>query len=125
MTNTKMTKKDRFTKLLTYEEVKADKEMVEFIEHEIELLIKKNAGKSKAAEKNAEANAKMIAEILEVLTKPMTATEIAKAIQPNYEMDISNQRVSALMRKLTPKTGSGEVTKEVIKGKTYFSKVEG
>ena len=46
MTNTKMTKKDYFKALLAIEEVNANSAMVNFINHEIELLEKKN-GKRK------------------------------------------------------------------------------
>ena len=47
MENKKMTKRDYFTALLEIEEVKSNDAMVEFIEHELELLAKKNSSERK------------------------------------------------------------------------------
>ena len=57
MENKKMTKRDYFNALLNVEEVKANSAMVTFIEHELELLSKKNASDRKptATQKENEA----------------------------------------------------------------------
>ena len=47
MANKKMTKRDYYNALLNIAEVKANGEMVKFIEHELELLAKKNSSKKK------------------------------------------------------------------------------
>ena len=45
--NKKMTKRDYFNALLALEAVKADSALVDFINHELELLAKKNASEKK------------------------------------------------------------------------------
>ena len=45
MANKKMTKRDYFNTLLGIVEVKANPELVKFIDHELELLAKKNSTK--------------------------------------------------------------------------------
>ena len=57
MANKKMTKRDYFNELLNISEVKENKYMVEFINHELELLEKKNASKSSAETKTQKENA--------------------------------------------------------------------
>ena len=48
MTNSKkMTKREYFNALLSLDEVKANSELVDFINHELELLAKKNASEKK------------------------------------------------------------------------------
>ena len=47
MTTKKITKRDRFNALLNMAEVKANPDMVAFIEHELELLAKKNSADKK------------------------------------------------------------------------------
>jgi DNA-binding transcriptional regulator GbsR (MarR family) len=120
MTN-KMTKKDYFNTLLTIADVKANASLVKFIENELDLLAKKNSGNRKptAVQK---ANEEISEKILEVLDKPMTATDIMKAVQPLVDVELSNQKISALLRLLGEK-GTGQVKKTVDKRKSYFERV--
>lgn len=115
MTN-KMTKKDYFNRLLTI--VAGDAELEQFIAHEIKLLDKKSSGRKPT--KNQEENVEIKKEILSVLADKgtMTVTEIQKS----SEMlgDLSNQKVSALLRQLVE---VGEVEKTIDKKKSYFSLV--
>lgn len=53
--------------------------------------------------------------------KARTATELMKEV-PTFPEDMTNQRVSALLRQLIL---DGKVKKETVKGKTMFSIVEG
>ena len=53
--------------------------------------------------------------------KARTATELMKEV-PTFPEDMSNQRVSALLRQLIL---DGKVQRETVKGKTLFSIVEG
>ena len=46
-TNKKITKRERFNSLLSLSEVQANADLVAFIEHEIELLDKKNSSEKK------------------------------------------------------------------------------
>ena len=118
----KMTKKDYYNVLLSIAEVKANDSLVKFIENELELLAKKNNGDRKptAAQK---ANEDLKAFILEEMTanpnKLYTATDVMKAVQPLVDYELSNQKISALLRTLGDK-GTDEVKKIVDKRKSYF-----
>ena len=61
-------------------------------------------------------------EVLLADGKARTATEILNEIPAFKDNDISNQRVSALLRQLKL---AGKVSKETVKGKTYFTATEG
>ena len=45
----KLTKRDRYAQLLTLNEVKANPDLVAFIEHEVELLTRKNTANGEKA----------------------------------------------------------------------------
>lgn len=117
MATTKITKRDRFNTLLTYAEVQAHPDMVEFIQHELDLLAKKNAGDKKPTA-NQLANEGIKSDILAVMADNTyyTVTDIQKALGA----DFSNQRVSALLRQLI---ADGAVVRTEDKRKAYFSKV--
>lgn len=123
MTEKKMTKKEMFQVLLAMDCVKERADLVNFIEHEIELLERKNGGSRKPTAQQV-TNEKIKDKILEILIKPMTATQIMKAVEPDFpEIALTNQRISALLRSLG-KDGTGEVEKYIEKRVTYFKKVE-
>ena len=107
----KMTKVEMFKAIMdNYNLSKAE---VEFIEHEIELLEKKNSSRkpTKAQAENEEIKAKIL-EVMEV-GKAYTVTEIQKAVGLE-----SNQKASALIRQLKE---SDLVIRKEEKGKAYFS----
>ena len=108
-----------FTRMLAIADVQANAEMVAFINHEIELLDRKNSAKT-ATPQQVE-NEKIKEKILEILTEPMTATQIMNAVQPFFETAFTNQRISALLRQLG-KDGTKQVKKYQIKRVTYFEK---
>ena len=118
MANTKkITKATRFNQLLSIDAVKSNPDLVAFIEHELELLAKKNASDKKPTATQI-ANNGIKETILDTLAdnKVMTITEMQKA---NAELaDLSNQKISALVRQLI---AEGAVKKEEIKRKAYFS----
>lgn len=120
MTNTRITKKDRYNELLAIEAVKANADLVAFIEHEKELLAKKNAtnGERKPT-KTQIANEGIKAEILETLkgcASGVTCSELLK-LNPSLA-EYSSQKIVALIRQLV---ADGSATREVVKGKAYFS----
>ena len=117
-TTKKITKRDRFTALLNMAEVKADPGMVEFIEHELELLAKKNSADKKPTAQQT-ANEGIKSAILEAMedNRLYTVTEIQKSVEACA--DLSNQRVSALLRQLKDE---GKVVRTEDKRKAYFSK---
>ena len=116
MTNKKMTKKDYFKMLKGIEKVAENAELVKFIDHEIELLDRKNSADRKLSG-NALANVGLREEIIEILSREperlFTATEVQKAMKDEY----SNQRISALLKQLKEE---GKVEKIQDKRKSYF-----
>jgi len=114
---TKMTKAQMFAMIKEVEGVKENQAMVEFIDHELELLAKKSANKKPT--KTQEENEVIKAEILNTLDENgMTVTEIQS--KSDVLGNLSNQRVSALLRQLI---ADNKVVKNVDKKKAYFSLV--
>ena len=114
----KITKREKFEMLLTMESVKENGMLVEFIEHEIELLAKKNGSEKKPTAQQT-ANAEIQKAILEGMEsgKRYTITELIKEIPACAEL--TNQRVSALVRQLMPTY----IERVEEKKKAYFVKV--
>ena len=114
----KMTKKDYFEILKGAYPKSANNynEVIEFINHEIELLEKKSSqGKKPTANQmENEGFLEIIQNILQESNKAMTISDIQNA---NEELPTSNQRMSALMKKLVE---SGVVEKNYEKRKPYF-----
>ena len=118
MTKTKKpTKRENYATLLNLAEVKADPKLVEFINHEIELLEKKNSSEKKPTAQQTANDAIKVA-ILDNMVegKMYTITEIIKAV-PECA-DLTNQRVSALVRQLKD---DGQLVRIEDKRKAYFS----
>lgn len=118
MANTKkMTKADYFKQIMANYDITADERA--FIEHELELLAKKNSAEKKPTAVQV-ANEGIKGAILEGMDEGVkyTITDLMKNIEACA--DLSNQRVSALVRQLVA-DGSVERTEE--KRKAYFSKV--
>ena len=118
----KLTKRDMYNLIM---ELNADNQsIVDFCNHELELLArKKSNGNAKANEKVAE-NLDLVYDALVECGKSVTATElIATGLLNDKGMEndvgiITSQKVSNYLNKLVDK---GTVVKEVIKKKTYFS----
>ena len=116
MTNKKMTKRDYFSAILEkYPLTDAEKQ---FVEHELELLAKKNSAEKKPTAAQV-ANEGIKSAILENMEdgRLYTVTEIQKEISECA--DLSNQRVSALLRQMVL---DGAVVRTEDKRKAYFSK---
>ena len=114
----KLTKRDRFEALLKLSEVQADPAMVEFINHEIDLLVRKNAGDKKPTANQMENDGYkdiIFAELSANPDKLYTVTELIKNVAGLG--DLTNQRVSALLRQMIEANG---VEKIVDKRKSYF-----
>ena len=125
----KMTKADRFTALAKFLSNNPDmkfptpkgeitaKDMGEFVAHELELLSKKNsADKKPTAQQTAnEAIKTAIVDGMEA-NRLYTITELIKEIPECADM--TNQRVSALVRQLVD---AGLVKRTEDKRKAYFS----
>jgi hypothetical protein len=118
----KMTKRDYFNQLLGMEEIKADENLVKFIEHELELLAKKNAsgeGKQTATQKANEEIKNGIVECLEnEPNRLFTITEMIK------EFDVCkpfvNQKISNLANQLVKEN---RIAKIEEKRKSFFKAI--
>lgn len=107
-----------------------DKETVTFTADEVlakldemfNALDKKSSGEKPMTEQQKQ-NLGYKIDMLTVLAdgKARTATELLKEV-PTFPAEMTNQRVSALLRQLIL---DGKVKKETVKGKTMFSIVEG
>ena len=121
MTNTnKMTKRDYFSILREAYPATADNydDVIAFIDHELELLAKKNAASKKptAAQVANEGTKDVIVSVLKASGKPMTITDMMKA---NAELgELSNQRITTLTTQLVK---ADVVLRTVEKGKAYFT----
>ena len=115
----KMTKREKFEMLANIAEVKTNPMLVEFIEHELELLAKKNASGEGKLTADQVANNGIKAEILECMAKEpnrlFTISEMMKLFPCCAEL--SNQRVSALVRQLKE---DGKVERLEEKRKAVF-----
>ena len=117
MENKKMTKMQKFEMLSKLDAVKSNPVLSEFVAHEMELLSKKNSAEKKPTAQQT-ANAGIQTAILENMevNRLYTITEIIKSV-PECA-DLTNQRVSALVRQLVD---AGKVIRTEDKRKAYFS----
>ena len=119
----KITKKEMFAQVIAMAQgeevsVSAD-EIVAFAEHEIELLNKKAGSKSKKETANDAENARLMEVIVETLIGSEKAMTVSELMTTNVELgELSNQKVSALMKKLVD---GGRVQKSTDKRKSVFS----
>lgn len=113
-TTKKITKREMFAALLAKYDFTTEER--EFLEHELELLTKKNSSEKKPTATQA-ANEGIKDAILDGLTEPMTITDMQKKIDGLGEL--SNQKISALVRQMIM---DGLVIKTEDKRKSYFSK---
>lgn len=119
----KITKKDRYAQLLEIAEVKANAELVEFINHEMELLAKKNAtpsGERKPTAKQVE-NEGIKNEILDNMAdgEKYTISNMLKEFECLFEF--SSSKVNALVTQLKKE---GKVTRVVEGRMVYFVKAD-
>lgn len=112
--------------ILTNTEVNKDftsEQIVEKLNSMIAQLDKKSGSEKKLTEQQIQ-NGSFKTDILILLSdgKARTATEILNEV-PNFEgTNMTNQRVSALLRQLIL---DGKVVKDVVKGKSFFKIAEG
>ena len=113
----KMTKREMFEQIKANYDLTAEE--IKFIDHELDLLAKKNSGEKKpTATQTAHVGIKSAILAGMEVGKKYTITDLMKSIPEIAEL--SNQRVSALVRQLID---SGEVERTEEKRKAYFSKV--
>ena len=114
---TKTTKRDNFNAIIEIATELGRQDLVDFCNHEIELLDKKKSKETKSQKENTE----LMTQLLEQLTtigKAVTISEFMKLASDFVtEHDLSNQKISSLFTKMKDK----EIERTVIKGKAYFS----
>jgi hypothetical protein len=124
MENTKkVTKREYFERIR--EIVIEDKELVAFIDHELELLARKNSrnGTSKTQIENIKV-AEMLVDELRKINKPMTITDLMNSSEKikGYRLEngnaLSNQKISAIFKQLVENKTLAKITE---KKKSYFS----
>lgn len=110
----KMTQKDYFNEIIALAQENGRDDLVAFCEDRIEKLSRKSG--SKKPTKTQVENEGIKDTIVEVLGEiaPATATMIAT----DPRVNVSNQKVSALLRQLIE---NGDVVKATDKGKSLFS----
>ena len=116
----KMTKKDFYNEIITMATANERQDIVEFCEHEIELLNKKRTNGNKKANEKMEQGVELVYNAL-VGQGRVTATQLIangdlKALE-NDDGVVTTQKVSAYLNKLVE---SGRVGKVIEKKKTYF-----
>lgn len=123
MMNKKMTKKEMFAMVIgavENAEVENREEMVAFLNHEIELLEKKSSktGATKTQKENL-VLMEQLKEAFKEMEKPVTISEF-QALSTHEVATLSNQKLSALLKKLT-EGENAPMVKTVEKKKSYFS----
>ena len=113
----KITKKEKFEMLKAIPAVQENGMLIEFINHEIELLAKKAAGGEKKMTATQKVNEGVKTTILESMEpgKLYSITDMIK--QFDCCMDMSNQRVNALVRQMMPE----KVERIEVKRRAYFA----
>ena len=126
MTTKKITKKEMFNeiiKMMNGEQMSVSAQaVIDFANHEIELLNKKSSsssGKPTKTQLENEGYKEVILEALATADKPMTISEIME--YADGLAGLKNQRVSALMTQLK---NAGKVIRTEEKKKAYFSLAE-
>ena len=109
-----MTKRENYAELRTLALAGARSDLVAFIDHEVELLDKKNKAPKKATRTQIENEAikDRILDLLNGSVEPLTASTIGEVL------GISVNKASALLKQLIE---DNSVTRTVIKRKAYFS----
>ena len=117
MENKKMTKKEMFNEIRKV--VVDNAEMVAFIDHELELLDRKKSSTSlsQTQKDNLELVETIYNELVEI-AQPITITDLQN--KSEKLKDYSNQKLSALLKKLVD---SNRVAKTTDKKKSYFKAI--
>ena len=115
----KMTKREKYELLANLAEVKANPILAEFVEHELELLAKKNSSgtaKQTATQKaNENIKSAIVEEMAEEPNRMFTISEMIKCFECCHELSLP--KVTALVGQLVT---SGMVVRTEEKRKAYF-----
>jgi predicted transcriptional regulator len=115
----KLTKREKFEMIAKIEEVAKNPMLAEFVEHELELLAKKNSsdrGLTSTQKENEGIKSAIVEEFIAQPNRIFTITEMQKNFPCCAEL--SNQKISALLKQLVEEN---KVAKTIDKRKSYFS----
>lgn len=123
MENKKLTKRDYFEMI---KGICGDREdIVNFCDHEIELLSRKNSksGATKTQKENIQVAEMLIEELAKVgtavtITDLMNKSEVIKTYRLENGNTLSNQKISAIFKQLVD---TNKIVKVTDKKKSYFS----
>ena len=113
-----MTKREMFSAILAVDAVASNPEMVEFLNHQIELLDTRNVMRkpTKTQTENEGVKDDICAILLEnggrMRVKDIAEDARMEGYHPN--------KISALLRQMLPDVGDGRVVKEIEKKVSYF-----
>ena len=114
-----MTKKEMFNAILAIDAVSANAEMVEFLNHQIDLLDARNVAKKPT--KTQLENVSIKNTICEVLADADAPMRVKDMIVDSRLENYTTSKISALLRQLLPETGDGRVVRTIEKKIAYFS----
>ena len=120
MTNKKITKKDRYNEMIAIFDEMGRADLADFAKHELELLAKKNAGKSKVSAAEQEKRDSLANAIVDILVNSATAmpnAEIAKAMPTEFGT-VSTQKLTPILSKMVE---NGVLKAEKVKGRVHYS----
>lgn len=120
MTNKKITKKDRYNEMVAIFDEMGRADLADFAKHELELLVKKNAGKSKVSAAEQEKRDSLASAIVDILVNSATAmpnAEIAKAMPTDFGT-VSTQKLTPILSKMVE---NGVLKAEKVKGRVHYS----
>lgn len=122
--NKKMTKKEYFAQIR--EIVVDNEELVAFIDHEIELLTRKNSSKgaSKTQVENESIKNMLVEELAKIgrpvtITELMNESEVVATHKTNEGKNLTNQKISSLLNAMSK--AQDRVVRTEDKKKVYFS----
>ena len=115
----KLTKREKFEMIAKIEAVASNPILAEFVEHELDLLAKKNASSSGKMTATQKANEEIKEKILENMSlEPNRLFSISEMLKVfPCCVDLSNQKLSALIRQLVD---DNKVERIEEKRKAYF-----
>lgn len=118
-TTEKLTKKQKFEMLMDIDAIKNSPILSEFVAHELELLVKKNASKSNKTTAKQEQNSAIGEQVVDFMLSDTlyTMSELLKKV-PGLPEDMSLPR---LTRIVTDMVNDGRIVRTVDKRKAYFS----
>lgn len=116
-----MTKREMFVAIANVAEVAANEEMMNFINHEIELLDNRKNKSSKGLTKAQKENEGIKDLILATLAEAEDKMTVSDLVATSALNEYSNQKISALLRQLV---AGGQVEKTMEKKKAFFSLVD-